>query len=533
MYKVLLVDDEPLVTEGLELLIDWGAHGFRICGTAANGWEALQQLKETCCHLLITDIRMPVMEGLELIREAKLQRQTPPKCIVLSGYNDFSYAKQAIGCGVEDYLLKPIDKDELIAALAKIRGELDREQQLLSQLQQTRRYARDRMLSDLGSGLLTPRQLDGLCKEYELWFREERYGAALFEIADFHSIVQESVRDARLYLFGLRNILEEVVEHAGRGYVYEDSQGTLGIVLQGPETFFREELGAWLAELYRTASEVLRIGIQAGAGDPVSDPLDIRRSRKQARAALDSIPAGQPGVAAFDGGGRPEWADIEWDVTPLLTAIEEANLQGTEREVARLIAEIRDKRLSRHVTQGLLLGILSSLGRLAQRYKLDYAAAAAELPGRIKAYDSPDELSACLNALCSRIVQALLEAMESRSGTIIHQVKEYIAEHLEEELSLKSISQLFYINSAYLGQLFKKQTQMSFNDYLNRMRIRRIKLMSAREDVKIYEIIMDAGYKNPEYFYRQFKKYEGISFAEFNERRKRLHRSGARKAVEE
>lgn len=116
MYKVLLVDDEPFIIDGLKQIIDWEEYGMEICGTAANGLEASHRLETNPADILITDIRMPKMNGLELIRHLK-SRNSATRFIILSGYDDFEYLKESIQLGIENYLLKPVNQEELLATL--------------------------------------------------------------------------------------------------------------------------------------------------------------------------------------------------------------------------------------------------------------------------------------------------------------------------------------------------------------------------------------------------------------------------------
>ena len=127
MFKVLLVDDEPSVIQLLENLVDWESLGYSICGTASNGEEALEILKQSNPHLAIIDIRMPKINGLQLLQQASEILYLRTKFIVLSAYNDFEYAKTVMRYRVSDYILKPIDDEELIPALKRVREQIDKE----------------------------------------------------------------------------------------------------------------------------------------------------------------------------------------------------------------------------------------------------------------------------------------------------------------------------------------------------------------------------------------------------------------------
>ncbi|MDT8717265.1 response regulator [Clostridium sp. 19966] len=132
MYKVMIVDDEPFVRQGLISLINWAEYDFQICCESDNGIDALKSAKEYSPDLIITDIRMPEMSGLELIRECEKELKSGCKYIILSGYSEFEYARQAMSYGVVNYILKPIDEDEVKESLARIKKELDEKNQRLS-----------------------------------------------------------------------------------------------------------------------------------------------------------------------------------------------------------------------------------------------------------------------------------------------------------------------------------------------------------------------------------------------------------------
>ena len=128
MYSVILVDDEPVVREGLEYIIDWEKEGYSVIGSAGNGLEGLELIKKVKPDLVITDIKMPGLTGLEMVGEAK-KINPDLKCIILSGYSDFKYAQDAIALGTLHYLLKPIDENELIQILSRVKIQLEEEEE--------------------------------------------------------------------------------------------------------------------------------------------------------------------------------------------------------------------------------------------------------------------------------------------------------------------------------------------------------------------------------------------------------------------
>lgn len=360
MYHLLIADDEPSVCEGLGLIIDWAGYGFQIQGSAQNGKEALEKLAAGDYQLLITDVRMPVLDGLELIETIRA-RYPELRILIISGYSDFNYAKRAITYGVKGYLLKPIDPEELRQFVLSIKEELDRERQKT------------------------------------------------------------------------------------------DTAGT-------------------------------------------------------------EMTAGETAAAAQS----PVW-DLQWDYHQLLTAIEEVNPSSIEKEINLFLEEISARSLSGEIIRVLLYNIVFGIVALIKNYHGDNQ----QLTGVQEIHGlniNPTDLQPLRKWLFDTSREAcdyILKLRPGKNAKIVNQVKDYIASNYAEPLSLRSIAGFFYMNPAYLGQLFKNAVGENFNTYLNKIRIAQVRKMMLQSDAKIHEIIEKAGYRNPEYFYRQFRRYTGMSFADY------------------
>ena len=159
MYKIVIVDDESIIRRGLSQNIDWNSLGYEVIGTASDGEEGLEMMKTLKPDIVISDIRMPVMDGLEMVRQARRQR-LPCKAILMSGYEDFRYAQTAINLKVEKYLLKPIDNENLIKVVKRVTRQIDAERQLEHQISESMPLLRHNFVSRLLSGRLTAEQME-------------------------------------------------------------------------------------------------------------------------------------------------------------------------------------------------------------------------------------------------------------------------------------------------------------------------------------------------------------------------------------
>lgn len=208
-YKVLLVDDEPIILRSLKVAVPWEELGLTIVGEAKNGEAALQLIQETTPHIIISDIRMPVIDGIALMKEV-LPRSAKLIFIFISGYGEFTYAREALRLGAFDYLLKPIDHEELAEMLTRARERLDRQkenEQLMLSVQTLSMLARERMLAEFTLG--NPRPLQHL-KWLENSELEDEYFMAVVRLDDYAGLTAKwSAEEKHLWLFAVRNILEE------------------------------------------------------------------------------------------------------------------------------------------------------------------------------------------------------------------------------------------------------------------------------------------------------------------------------------
>ncbi|GLX71497.1 response regulator [Paenibacillus glycanilyticus] len=511
MYNVLLVDDEPLVMEGMQMLIEWEHYGFTIKDTAGNGFEAMEKLTREHYHLVITDIRMPEMDGLELIGQFS-ERESRPAVIILSGHNEFNYAKQALRHGVNQYLLKPVDVTELKETLTSIRRQLDHTQSQLSADLQTYRNARAKMLIDLSNGHLSEQGRSVLQSRYQIGLRP-LIRIAMLEIADYYLIYRNKPGDATLYKFGLHNIAEELIEQASIGYVYDDSFGRIGVILQSDDF---DKVMLKLRHVRSAMKSIFKTDVRIGVSR--SYPLEaIAGGKQEANQMLETWEGSQDAVKLFVE-SEPKSDSLNalklvWDIHALMDAVESGDKTAITGHISTFITEIVPKAVTKAEIRSLLYGIVLQFHTLCQKHGMEMGDNYAKLPA--EGANLPHGLREWLVQLAFETSGRILNADAVKEPELIKQIVAYIHEHYQEPLSLKSLAGQFYLNAAYLGQLFKQKMGEPFNDYLNKVRISEVKRLILQKPGKVMEFIRMAGYNNVEHFYRQFKRYEGISFAEY------------------
>jgi two-component system response regulator YesN len=524
MYNVLIADDESSICKGLCSIIDWNHYGFTVTDTAEDGEEAFAMIKEGRYHLVVTDIRMPVMDGLELSKAVR-HHNPSVKILIISGYSDFSYAKKAINYGVHGYLLKPIDRDELTEYVSAIKEELDKEMESSKFSWNNINMAKEKLLFDFVSGNLDYKLFMDKMNHYEISFHHHYFNIAILEMENFYNELEKNLDEANLIKFSVRNITEEIIEQAHIGFVYEDTNGTIGILLNGDAgTLSIQNINKYMQQIISNVLEYLKIKLTISFVETFNDISMVKKARMQAKQALERrIITDDSGIIAYTAGSEENTIfDMEWDSRKLLSAIEEMNEPAVRAEIDCLLCEIINKRFTIDMVKILRNNIFFEIVALLRKYgstdKIQYFR--HEIIKVEDRHISVEETKELLAAACNEAWNELIRLQKSKHPNIATQIKKYVGQHYSEDINLKSLSCIFYMNPVYLGRLYKNTTGEAFSDYVNKTRIAEVKKMLLTDGSKISDIIKKSGYNNQEYFYRTFRKYEGIAFAEYKEKLK-------------
>lgn len=520
MYNVLIVDDEPIICEGMCKIIDWNDYGFNIIDIAGNGREALGKIKNDGIDLVITDVRMPAMDGIELCRQIK-QYNESIEIIIISGYNDFEYARKAIEYNVKAYLLKPVMPNELVEQLLCIRHELDRKLELEQEEKMKKKILRDRLLYEFVSGYVDVEQRKEELEKYGIDLSNCLYNIVMIRIDDFYYMVEDNI-NAKPLKHNVRDIIEEFARQHRLGHVYEEINGMFGILILDQSSYDGDinSLHTKLETISSIIKRDLGISVTIGYGTYKTKLSDIKISRREALQLLEGgIFDGRKKVISyyeFADRGEELW-NLKWDKDLFLRAVERMDEESIQNQIDDLIKNIVSNRITKDIIKSMLISIAWDLSVLIQKYN----GSANEIFG-YNILDTIDNICNNVDMLGDWIIEMsrkihsyIMELRSQGSKSLIDRVVEYVDDNYCNDIKLSQIADDFYVNYAYLGQLFKDNTGVSFSSYINKKRIEKAKQLYMTGDFKIYEIIEKVGYKHSEYFYRQFKKCEGITFAEF------------------
>lgn len=526
LYRIMLVDDEEEVRKAMIRKMDWEQLGFTVAGDAENGEDALEKLELLEPDVVMTDIRMPYMDGLTLV--ARIREKYPfIKVLIFSGYDDFEYAKQAIKYRVTEYILKPVNGEELAEILKRVRISLDEEikqRRNISMLQESYENSlpmlREVFLNDLVSRGADLSGVAPKLKEYGVDILDARkWLAAVIHVEQVEQAEeQELYRHQELIPISVRKLVEDHLKTYGRFIVFNSAEGiTLIAAVDGNNS--ETGLITLLEDTCKESRRILGVSITVGVGYSCDTLQEIRRSYQTAVDAL--------GYRAIVGCGRTIYIN---DMEPVnrgklqFGAGEEAELTavikfGTKDQIGETVRELAvrmdDAKVHDNQYQVYMLTIVNCLIRLMQQYDL-------KMSGM---FDSEDHYADIIKRICRRegfaeevipiacrMNEALNQARDNTTRKVIVEAKEYIQEnYADPELSVDVLCRHLHMSPAYFSTVFKKETGQTYVNYLTEVRLQKAEELLEQTDDKTYEIAQKVGYQEQNYFSYVFKKKYGIS----------------------
>ncbi|MNX64378.1 putative response regulatory protein [compost metagenome] len=514
MLKVVIVDDEPKLRQGLQTLIPWEQLGFIVTATAANGQEALQVIEEGNPDLVIVDIRMPVMDGLQLIQYLTSTRHQL-QFIILSGYADFEYAKQAIKYGVAGYILKPVDTEEMAAHLKQIRGRIEAEQVKQEKYQaegMNRDWLLHRLLSPHDKGE-DPAKLRSMAEDAGLLWSSYEVIAVLPQVSEScHSDALHQLSDS----------WRPIIEGSDRGIVTLHPPYAI-LLLQEPLRGSQRRESLYL----ELQNAVNHLRFLAATGGAVSSPEEICHSYLKAQESIqqaffgekDQLLGPNPPVYPLP---KPGWLvgedNAEEMMEQLIFRLYYSLDVGNHTVIRQLLDEAASSFLQQDQDEKVVKESFFFLSNAVihklfegSRKKLKGTEAVSRFLNGIFQYEYLDDLLEETH----HFLLALAEYAEpGGKEQDLKRMISFIHRHYAENLRLDTLAGLLNYSTAYLGQLFKNKTGEYFNTYLDRVRIEKAKELLG-QGMKVYEVAERIGYTNVNYFHSKFKRYEGRSPSDY------------------
>lgn len=522
MYKVFLVEDEIVTREGIRDSVGWASAGFEFCGEASDGEIALPLLEKARPDILITDIKMPFMDGLQLCKIVR-ERMSWVKIIILSGHDEFQYAQEAVRLGVTEYLLKPVGAQDLRIALRKVADQLDREQEERESLQQLKHQVEDDLALRQEKFLL--KLMMGGLSSLEAIEQGQRLGLDL--IAKWYQVIViefEAGGRAELFDYDQSQQIERIISRvAGNNPdIYLSKQGVaeLLLLIKGDSDDHLEQESYFLTELIKNEVEnKTACSAKVGRGSPQDRIGNIHQSFAQALANLRQARAtGSTQTAANDRLDKAELLDLDKSV------LEEYLQCGIKAEFGKFfeayVEPLGEAALQSYLIRNyIFVDIILATAKFVHQLGGDVNKVIPEinyvetLLMKIKTLDQLKEETRRLlgGALAFRDNQA-----QNQHGAIIHQARKYIAYHYANpDLSLNDVATEVNLSPSHFSTVFSRETSETFIEYLTNIRIEKAKELLRTTTLKSFEISSQIGYNDPHYFSYVFKKHTGLSPKQF------------------
>ena len=523
-YKVFFVEDEIITREGIRDNVDWQASGFEFCGEATDGEMALPLLRAAQPDVLITDIKMPFMDGLQL---SKIVRERMPwvKIIILSGHDEFEYAQKAISLGVTDYLLKPVTVQKLQTVLHKLSVQLDQERKeqerlksLQEQIEANRAMLRDRLLFKLVVGAVSPAEAveKGQMLGLDLSARHYLVVILKLELGDrTEPYDHDEYQQVQQVLIGLAERNPDV-------FVLKRDWGDIILIMKGITAEYLEEERDVLLEEARQAVAKTRYRLTIGVGPSKERIADIRQSFVDALVLLQN-PVNESAAGLNQSVERRELLKLD------KTVVENYLRCGSKDEFDHFFdASLRP--LSETALRSALIKNYIFVDVILATAKL-----VDELGGGIdKVIPEVNSIEAILSDVKSvdqlreqvyKIISMGLTYRDSRPNGhhshLIRQAKEYLEHHYADaELSLNEVAAQANLSASHFSAVFSQETGQTFKEYLTAIRINKAKELLRMTMLRSAEIAYQVGYNDPHYFSSVFKKNTGLSPIQFRSQNK-------------
>lgn len=539
MYKILLVDDEILVRDAIRENIDWGKLDCELIGDCENGKQAVEFVKTHEIDIVLTDILMPYMDGMELSHF--LHDNYPDILIVIfSGFGEFEYAKKAIQYNVSEYMLKPVTAMELTKVIENMKEKLDSRKKEQRKMESLTQVSQD---YHKNANVIRSKALDCLVKctrdvqvsldELErmgITFQAASYRVAVFDIdtySDMYQMDMDKQQESALMAFVLFNVGDEIVVQEKAGVVYQEGNNRVCIIFAGNRTKeFSESIHRICHEIQKKVKEVIGLETSIGIGSWVRSPHELIYSYRLAAKAIDYRYL-LGGNLLFDMEEKKTDNSIFLinDLEILTESIKSGDRRLMEKTLGQIETEIKSALVEKSYACIYLQQVIRAIGNTCQSLSEEPEKIIAQREALLKAVTEQRMFSQAA-ALVEKYAQEVFDALQElnssngqRQGML---AMDYIQKnYMDPCLSLNSICSYLNISTSYFSTIFKEMTGETFIEVLTRVRMEKAKELLENTTMKNYEIAEKVGFSDPHYFGISFKKITGKTPTEYAREKRR------------
>lgn len=520
-YSLLLVDDEEEVTQVIERKIDWSKLGFCVIGHANNGLKALEMIEEFQPDVVMTDIRMPYMDGMQLCGEIK-SRYPTTKILLFTGFDEFEYAKEAVHLEIEEYILKPLNAIELTEVFAKLKQKLDQEIDEKRNVETLQKYYMDSLpllqanfYSTLIEGRIYEEQLEQYLKDYQIQFEAPVFGCIVIHTST--NRVPEGMNPQLLAISVERQAKEQLApKWKAKCFAYLGNTVLIVQLRQESEiSELTDECDRFCKYVHRILGAVTTIGV----GAVCNELLELSKSYQGAKEAVS--------YRVLYGSSRA--INIK-EIVPKKQVNQEVSSEGELLELFKMIRLGSEAQIEESVENYLkhlfvpsetlqkhhvaLMELISTLYRFSENNEISSKEFSKEMGEiyQVLINLEPEGLKKWLLKVSLSFREQITDARSSSTKSLITKAKTYVESHYREEgLSLDDICEELGVSNSYFSSMFKKETGNSFVGYLTEYRMEKACKRLIETNEKSYMIAKSVGYTDANYFSYVFKRQYGVS----------------------
>lgn len=535
MYRLIIVDDEDWIRERLKHTVDWGRMGIEVIGEASDGEEALEMTERLLPDIVITDIRMPCIDGLEYIKRIRDSRNDV-KVIIISGYSDFEYARKAIKLGAFDYILKPVEDENLTGVMERCIEAIDTEKSKELLFSKAREQIKESL------PVLKKEFLINLVNDY---FNSDADILKEFSYLDIHFVSRSNICfileldgadpedssdlwDKRLIQFVMCNIAQDFLAKLGHNECFFSQIGEVICLVfsDAEESVLTRRVLSVSNGIRKMIKRITDHSVTIGIGRACGSISGIPASYREAGEALQyKLYLGSDRIYDIRSIGD-EHRPNRYKPNDLETLLNNIKMGNKEQALSTLDALI--KRVYRENPEIcpldlklLYMDIINSVNKIVIEVNSsieEFSSFSIRFFKQLNRLQTIEEIHDWLSDAVVRIIDILAKYKSTRKRKVIEMAVRYVGEHYNEPITLNSVADRFYMNESYFCKVFKEEMGVSFTRYLINLRIQKATELMADPTVKIYELAAMVGYEDVQYFTKIFKSVQGVTPVQYREK---------------
>lgn len=527
MIKLMVVEDERILREGICKVGDWESYDVEICGVAANGKEALQKIEGQKPDIILTDVVMPIMDGIELAK-AVYEQYPEIRVIFLSGHEEFEYVKKAMEYRASDYLLKPAKIEEIVRVVSEIRDEIEREkkrkqeeERIRKKLEKSIPVLQEHYMNQVLNGLES--EEEKIRKQWEFLNIDLNSKNLAVMICESDTVLEEKI-SSRIFLMQLNEICQTVISQEYRCVVFTDLKDRVVIVLNYPDAMHVKEILLYLqGKALRIQTEMEEYwgrSVSFGIGRVVGNVRYLSKAYKEAEYALSyRFFMGNKSIIYIGDIEKEEYKDLflmEQKEKELLACVKSGDIAGTGRQIEayfKLLGEsaVCGQSFIYEEITGFISILLRELREKVLEGEENFLQELEELLEDLRRKNNSKtlaELQKQVGEVFENIAEKINHNRVLRNEGIIEKAQKYVQQNLSGDVSLITVAEKVYVSPNYLSCLFKESGE-NFKDYVIRVKMQNAKEMIESGKYTLSQIALVLGYKDGRYLSQVYKKYYG------------------------